>query len=354
MAPKLSIIIPTLNRSQTLRRTIQSIAELDVDFNLVEVIVVDNGSTDSTRTLCDFFLRRHKDIDIRYFYDAEPGLLTGRHLGAAEAQGEILAFIDDDVELSSSWGKTIINIMNVRSDVDMLTGPNLPKYETYPPEWLKWFWINTPYGGQQCGALSLLDLGNKELFIDATFVWGLNFTIRRNVYKELEGFHPDIVPKYCQYLQGDGETGLSIKFNEKFFKAYYHPGILLYHFVPSVRMTCGYFQKRYYFQGVSDSFTYIRRQNGLYSKISAKDENSSVIRKIKNIIKKTLHINSKSMASNEPRDVKELKQILNEKYREGFNFHQSCFNADPTIRKWVLRKNYLDYRLPTIKDNLNF
>ena len=52
---------------------------------------MDNGSIDKPPIICEIKDRFPKH-DWRYFYDETPGLLTGRHLGAREAQGEILAF----------------------------------------------------------------------------------------------------------------------------------------------------------------------------------------------------------------------------------------------------------------------
>ena len=126
---KLSIIIPTFNRIKTLETTLRTISELDIDFSLMEVVVVDNGSTDETRKCCEKFQNDNETINFNYLYDAEPGLLTGRHCGAAHARGEILSFIDDDVELSVLWAKSILDIMQNRPEVMLLTGPNLPKYE---------------------------------------------------------------------------------------------------------------------------------------------------------------------------------------------------------------------------------
>jgi glucosyl-dolichyl phosphate glucuronosyltransferase len=154
--------------------------------------------------------------------------------------------------------------MSERIDIDLLTGPNFPKFDVYPPVWLNSFWKPTPFGGKQCSELSLLDLGNNVIEIDAVFVWGLNFVIRKSAFESLKGFHPDVIPQNIQFLQGDGETGLSIKAKEAGMKALYHPNVMLYHLVPAERLTIGYFEKRYFYQGVSDSYTQIRAQNFLY------------------------------------------------------------------------------------------
>src|SRR5262245_6646169 len=100
----ISIIIPTRNRAGALLRILPSIVTAMVaSKNPVEIIVVDNGSIDDTAGVCREIKDRVPNYNWRYLYDDTPGLLTGRHLGAREARGEILAFLDDDVLLGPSW-----------------------------------------------------------------------------------------------------------------------------------------------------------------------------------------------------------------------------------------------------------
>lgn len=345
-----SIIIPTFNRSVTLKKTLESITEMNVDFNIIEIVVVDNGSTDNTKEVCSSFAKQHSSINFKYLYDAEPGLMTGRHLGAQQAKGDFLSFIDDDVELSPNWSKGVIEKFTTNQEISMQTGPNLPKYETYPPYWLDYFWNSTPYGGRQCGSLSLLDLSNAEIEIDAIYVWGLNFSIRKSVYTELSGFHPDTMPKKIQFLQGDGETGLSIKFKEKKYKAIYNPELLVYHYIPTFRMTKEYFENRYFFQGVADSYTQIRTQNGLYKKQEIITSKIPVTKKMKHNVKKQLQELFRLKANEISNDeISKLKALFQQKYSEGYNYHQHHFNTNPLVREWVLKPDYMNYKLPEIK-----
>ncbi|MCZ2223451.1 MAG: glycosyltransferase family 2 protein [Chitinophagales bacterium] len=215
----ISIIIPTFNRADQLNRTLFSLVELKTPKHLFEIIIVDNGSTDKTKEVIEKYINQNKGFTIKYFYDDIPGLLTGRHRGAKEAKGEILTFIDDDILVSETWLNTIYSVMSSRVDIGFLTGPNLPLYESYPPTWLNYFWSNHQYG-KTCGWLSLLDFGNEIKEISPNYVWGLNFTVRKNVFQQLGGFHPDNISKEFQHFQGDGETGLTLKAIEQSIKVY--------------------------------------------------------------------------------------------------------------------------------------
>src|SRR5690242_17488768 len=88
-APLVSIVIPTYNRAAVIRRTIENI--FDQTYSNIEVIVVDDGSTDDTQTT----LRQFSDR-IRVIRQANAGPAVARNRGIEIAQGEIIAFQDSD------------------------------------------------------------------------------------------------------------------------------------------------------------------------------------------------------------------------------------------------------------------
>jgi glycosyltransferase involved in cell wall biosynthesis len=88
-APLVSVIIPTYNRAETVRRSIES--ALEQSYRPLEVIVVDDGSTDATREVLEAY-----DDRIRPIYQANGGPSVARNTGAAEALGEFIAFLDSD------------------------------------------------------------------------------------------------------------------------------------------------------------------------------------------------------------------------------------------------------------------
>jgi GT2 family glycosyltransferase len=330
-----SIIIPTFNRAPLLIKTLESITELKASRALFEVIVVDNGSTDDTKEVLGAFSKK-TDFDLRYAYEPEPGLLSGRHAGWHMALGDVLTFIDDDVRVSENWLDAIIDVMKNHPEVELLTGPSLPEYESDPPEWLGHF-LTEDENGKHCGWLSLLDFGSEAKEIDPLFVWGLNFTIRKQTLVELGGFHPDNMPEKLQKYQGDGETGLGIKAKQKHKKAWYDPLVKVYHTVPASRMTQAYFEKRAFYQGVANSFTALRseEESGL--------PGISLAKKIKRRIK---HIIFQDTQNNVPLDIRKKIEDLSRKEQEGFVFHQRHFSENEKVRNWVRKADYLDYKLP--------
>ena len=90
MIPKLSVVIPTYNRAGSVPRAIESVLAQTVTD--LEVIVVDDGSTDDTgEVLVGLFGDR-----IRYFAQVNQGASVARNRGVEEARGEWVAFLDSD------------------------------------------------------------------------------------------------------------------------------------------------------------------------------------------------------------------------------------------------------------------
>src|SRR5262245_13770179 len=141
----ISIIIPTRNRAAALLQTMTSIATVVASRDPAEIIVVDNGSIDDTGGVCREIKDRFPKHHWRYFYDETPGLLTGRHLGAKEAKGEILAFLDDDVLLAPSWLEALRDAFG-DPEVMLTGGPSWPHYEVEPPSWLAGMWVEFEQG----------------------------------------------------------------------------------------------------------------------------------------------------------------------------------------------------------------
>ena len=90
MAPKVSVIIPTYNRSGDVRNAIESV--LGQTFTDREVVVVDDGSSDDTGKI----LQETYGDRIRYYFQTNQGLSAALNKGLAEARGEWVAFLDSD------------------------------------------------------------------------------------------------------------------------------------------------------------------------------------------------------------------------------------------------------------------
>lgn len=97
-----SIIICTRNRAESLRQTLMSMAEVRVPNAMnVELLVVDNGSTDHTREVVGRV--RLLNMTLRSLHESNPGLSVARNAGLRVSTGDIVVFTDDDVRPAADW-----------------------------------------------------------------------------------------------------------------------------------------------------------------------------------------------------------------------------------------------------------
>jgi len=105
---KASIIICTYNGSERIKHTLESLILMTVTPDVQwEIVVVDNNSSDNTRdVILDF--KRCSGLNVRYLFEPNQGLAHARNKGVAEANGDIVAFTDDDCIVDRNWLGSIL------------------------------------------------------------------------------------------------------------------------------------------------------------------------------------------------------------------------------------------------------
>jgi glycosyltransferase involved in cell wall biosynthesis len=133
----LSIVICTYNRAYFLRLGLEAIISqlnLVTDFS-IELLVVDNNSSDTTDSLVSEFKERYQNLSILYFLEQQQGLSFSRNRSVKEANGEFIAFLDDDAVVNKNWLPSLIDaIGNTKAHV--YGGPIYPNFEIPCPEWI--------------------------------------------------------------------------------------------------------------------------------------------------------------------------------------------------------------------------
>ncbi|AIR64297.1 glycosyltransferase [Cedecea neteri] len=116
---KICVVIPTYNDSDALLRTLNSLAVQKMnDSNSFDVVVVDDGSMDDTRTVCDMF------TFVRYFYHQDKGFRAAkaRNIGAAISEGEYIVFLDSGLVCHNHFINNYLNYFDKNQDVDVFLG----------------------------------------------------------------------------------------------------------------------------------------------------------------------------------------------------------------------------------------
>ena len=318
----ISVIIPTRNRARYLKNALRSITKQTLNPNKFEVIVVDNGSTDTTCEVVNKF--KIKMANLKYFYAPEPGLHVGRHLGLKESSGDILVFADDDIEAFSSWLESYNNIFNSSKSIAMAGGNNIPKFECEPPNWIKELWNKSLFKSyNSIPLLSVIEFKKNPKFISPFLVWGCNFAIRKDVLLAAGGFHPDGMPNELLKYRGDGETHVSRYVEESSMLCAFSKDASVFHLVTENRMSSEYFENRGFNQGISDSF-FAKR---LVSK--------KKIMPVK-FFKRTINFFARRLTYFfYSKDVKFIINAVQKSYKEGFSFHDKAYKSDEDVYNWV-------------------
>jgi GT2 family glycosyltransferase len=120
-SPKVSVVVASYNGERTLKACLDSLERLN--YPDYEVILVDDGSTDTTRQIA------FAHPNVRFFrHEKNLGLSVARNTGIAAATGEIIAFTDSDCRADEDWLYYLVSSL-VESDFAGMGGPNL-----LPPE----------------------------------------------------------------------------------------------------------------------------------------------------------------------------------------------------------------------------
>lgn len=104
----LSVIIPVYNVEKYIHKCLNTlINQITSD---VEIICVDDGSTDNSGKICDEYARHNADVHV--YHKANGGVASARNLGLSKARGEYIAWVDPDDYVDSKWFCKLNEVLN--------------------------------------------------------------------------------------------------------------------------------------------------------------------------------------------------------------------------------------------------
>ena len=144
---------------------------------------------------------------------------------------------------------------------------------------------------------------------------------------EAGGFHPDGMPEDLICYRGDGETHVSNFVKESKYKAVFHPGASVYHKVTPERMLFRYFYRRGYSQGISDSYSTLRKSktpffnNTIDGYLKLIWRSAKLVKYFDYNIKKALYLQYKG-------------------HFDGYFFHQKKYKNSRDVKIWTHKGKY--------------
>jgi len=128
-----SIIICTQSRVDLLTECLHSFTQQSIGYNGIEIIVVDNASTDNTAMICKQFMETHPFV--RYVLEEKIGLSHARHRGVMESRYNWVCFMDDDAKAHVDFNEVLMQTISAEI-FDGFGGMFYPWYRTEKPHWL--------------------------------------------------------------------------------------------------------------------------------------------------------------------------------------------------------------------------
>jgi glucosyl-dolichyl phosphate glucuronosyltransferase len=231
----ISIIICTYNRSNTLNKVLECVQGLTGSPDITwETLVVDNNSTDETKSTVERFVGCGKG-NIKYIFEGRQGKPYALNTGIAAAKGDILAFTDDDVLIDPDW---LLNIKKTFDHHDCVGvgGKIIPVFSDKKPSWLT---TDTPM--PFLNVLGSFDHGEECCVLNVP-TNGANMAFKKEIFIKHGTFQLDLVPR------GE-DTEISLRFLAMGEKLMYAPDAIIYHRVQKEKLKKKLFQTSYFSYG---------------------------------------------------------------------------------------------------------
>lgn len=246
--PFLSIVIPTAGfgyESSDLLECLKSVTSLD--YPAYEVIVVSEKPLDINYILAHVKPRGGEHLSIR-FYTEGGGASRNRNKGIEVAQGDLVAFTDDDCVVDQQWLRCIIKALLKDPEVGAVCGKCLPLWKQDPPRYLKnsiskAIELNHVFGIEERAYL-------KEVHT----VMGHNMAFKKKIFDKVGLFDPSLGPNVrkgyplLRYYAGN-DVEISLRLRRHGYKILYEPRAIVYHIIDWRKMTLRYILKQVWFIG---------------------------------------------------------------------------------------------------------
>src|SRR5438874_5779704 len=129
--PKISVVIPTKNRSALLAETIDRVESQTIPRDHYEVLVINNASTDDTRAI----LKQKTGIypNLKFDFQKKPGAAATRNVGIRLANSDLILFIDDDVQAEPALVQAHLDCHSKNPNTSVIGAVSMPWGNTTDP-----------------------------------------------------------------------------------------------------------------------------------------------------------------------------------------------------------------------------
>jgi GT2 family glycosyltransferase len=238
----LSVIIASYNRGDALVGALRSLAASKVPAGLLwEALVVDNNSTDHTRSLVGKFITEGNS-NFRYLSEPRQGKSFALNTGVRAAQGKIIAMTDDDCVVDSRWIGSIVQEFTSDSSLAMLGG----RVELYNP-------VDEPMTVRM--SKQKVEVSVSPFEPCSPPIIGCNVAFKGEIFTAVGYFDHRLGPGSRRNLVAE-DVDYLYRVYKKGLKIIYSPDVLVYH----------NHGRRIDVQGIQVSRNYLRGRGAFYCK----------------------------------------------------------------------------------------
>lgn len=236
----ISVVICTYNRSAILRNALASLARVRAPATVSwDTYVVDNNSTDGTRSTVESYPHALGIAPPRYVFEPKQGVAHARNAGVLAAQGDVIAFIDDDIQVDENWLLALERNFLTDSDLAVLGGKIHADDTIVFPDWMT---------GIKVAPLGLIDYGAQRRQLEHPYLATGNCAFRKAAIVSAGLF--DVNRGRRGYkLYSDEDVELVHRVMRTGGKVIYDPAFSATHLIPAERITKAYFKRWYHEKG---------------------------------------------------------------------------------------------------------
>ena len=216
----LTLIITTRNGARTLPDLFDALSRVRVPPGGWKVVLVDNGSTDSTKSVVERF---RASLPITYLFEPKPGQNVAKNHALNHVEGDLVVCTDDDTTPEPDWLMSLWRAAEAHPEVSFFGGTIRPRWEREPPAWIL---KEVDLGA--CFAAT--DPDQPDGPCDPTFVWGPNMAIRRAVFDQGYRFDESVGPRGASYAMGS-ETEFTTRVAKDGHRAWFCKAARVHHFI---------------------------------------------------------------------------------------------------------------------------
>lgn len=245
----MTVVICTYNRADLLRETLAALRACTPPADCtVDIIVVDNNSTDQTRTVVSS-MASQPGYPIRYATEAQQGKSYALNTALGLARGDVIALTDDDVLPAEDWLHRIAGTFR-REPIVFVFGKVLPRWGSLPPPELL-----VRRARDIWGPLALIDYGDESTryttgaFRNLRLPIGANLAVRREAIERVGGWRTDLGRVDNSLVCGEDRELCVRLFRADLYEGLYDPQVTVHHYVPARRMSRRYFRQWYFWHG---------------------------------------------------------------------------------------------------------